>query len=572
MSDLFKVTVVEYWLFNCWVGPDGNPCPEGTPGAKFVKARRVPKGTPGAEKVTKESSKWYGRLPGHRNPVPLSPNKAAARVMLADRLKEAEMGRAGAADPFKEHRQRPLAEHLADWEKALLADGATAKHVRQTVASARRVLEGCKFVLSDDLSASRVQAFMAELRERGRPVQPLDPGKELYTKKELAALLGVKPCAVPPLVRRHRLQAEGKGKARRFPRATAEALHALRARGRSIKTSNLYLDAVKAFVGWLVQDRRLQENVLAHLAGGNVKLDRRHDRQTLSEGQLAAILRAAEGSAIAFRGLRGRDRRLIYLAAMTTGFRAEEVANLAPESFSLDAAPPVAILPARATKNRKGATQPLPPEVAEELRAYLAGRPAGERIWPGTWYEDAAEMLRLDLEPAGVEYVLQGPDGPLYADFHSLRHSDIALLDRSGATLKEAMQLARHSDPKLTMAVYGRAQLHDLGEAVGRLPSLLTGSDNPLEGEVLRATGTDSSAPVVGPGLRSACAVGATGRDSVRVGETAAGGEAEKTTGPNPLSEQGVEAGCDSVILLEGSSPTRTRTWNKPVNSRLLYH
>ena len=52
---------------------------------------------------------------------------------------------------------------------------------------------------------------------------------------------------------------------------------------------------------------------------------------------------------------------------------------------------------------------------------------------------------------------MEGPDGPLYADFHSLRHSYIALLDKSGATLKEAMQLARHSDPKLTMAVYGRA-------------------------------------------------------------------------------------------------------------------
>src|SRR5262245_8657481 len=72
-------------------------------------------------------------------------------------------------------------------------------------------------------------------------------------------------------------------------------------------------------------------------------------------------------------------------------------------------------------------------------------------------------MLRIDLEAAGVPYIVEGPDGPLYADFHSLRDSSIALLDRRGATLKEAMQLARHSDPKLTMAVYGRAQLHDLG-------------------------------------------------------------------------------------------------------------
>ena len=34
------------------------------------------------------------------------------------------------------------------------------------------------------------------------------------------------------------------------------------------------------------------------------------------------------------------------------------------------------------------------------------------------------------------------------------------------------MRLARHSDPKLTMAVYGRTQLHDLAAAVSRLPSL----------------------------------------------------------------------------------------------------
>jgi hypothetical protein len=36
------------------------------------------------------------------------------------------------------------------------------------------------------------------------------------------------------------------------------------------------------------------------------------------------------------------------------------------------------------------------------------------------------------------------------------------------------MQLARHSDPKLTLAVYGRAQLHDLAGAVDRLPNVLS--------------------------------------------------------------------------------------------------
>jgi len=143
---------------------------------------------------------------------------------------------------------------------------------------------------------------------------------------------------------------------------------------------------------------------------------------------------------------------------MTTGFRAGEVASLKPDSFALDAEPPVALLPARITKNRQGATQPLPPDVAEQLRAYLAGKPAGFPLWPGNWSDNAADMLRLELDACGIPDVIEGPNGPLYADFHSLRHSYIALLDKSGATLKEAMQLARHSDPKLTMAVSGRAR------------------------------------------------------------------------------------------------------------------
>jgi hypothetical protein len=82
-------------------------------------------------------------------------------------------------------------------------------------------------------------------------------------------------------------------------------------------------------------------------------------------------------------------------------------------------------------------------------------------------------MLRIDLEAAGIPYIVQGPDGPLHADFHSLRHSFVALLDRAGASLKQAMQLARHSDPKLTMKRYGRAHLHELAGVVGQLPEFI---------------------------------------------------------------------------------------------------
>ena len=383
----------------------------------------------------------------------------------------------------------------------------------------------------------------------------------------MAALLGVKPSAVPSLVRRHRLDATGNGKARRYPRATVEALRSLRTRGRSIKTSNLYLDAIKQFAAWLVQDRRAADNPLAHLSGGNVKLDRRHDRRPLPLEELRPIFQAARGSACTFRGMSGPDRVALYSTACVNGFRAEELASLRPAAFDLDGDPPTVTLSAENAKNGRTAVQPLPPDIAAALRGYLAGRPADQPVWPGTWCKKAAEMLRIDLDAAGVPYAVEGPDGPLYADFHALRHSFIAMLDRSGATLKEAMQLARHSDPKLTMAVYGRAQLHDLGEAVRRLPALLTGVST--ETAALAATGTDGdSSTVEASSLRSACASGDGRRGFVITHEQSSPDGTEGPANEKPLALQGVESDCERMIADEGSSPSRTRTYNKPVNSR----
>src|SRR5262245_51041254 len=59
MPSVFKVTVTQYWLYDCWLGPDGQPCARDVPGARYVKRRKVTKHTPGARKVTKKSSKWY---------------------------------------------------------------------------------------------------------------------------------------------------------------------------------------------------------------------------------------------------------------------------------------------------------------------------------------------------------------------------------------------------------------------------------------------------------------------------------------------------------------------------------
>src|SRR5262249_42326045 len=158
------------------------------------------------------------------------------------------------------------------------------------------------------------------------------------------------------------------------------------------------------------------KNLLAHLSVSTVT-DPRRARRPLTPDELRRLLQTTLDSTATYRELSARDRHFLYLAACVTGLRAGELASLKPESFALDTDPPTVTLAAGRAKNRKMAVQPLSHDVVDALRAYLAGRPAGLPVWPGTWAERAAEMFRTDLEAAGIAYVVPGPDGtPLHAD------------------------------------------------------------------------------------------------------------------------------------------------------------
>jgi len=337
----------------------------------------------------------------------------------------------------------------------------------------RRLLDSCGFSVIADLSASRAQAFLADLRARGKPLPPLKPDKLDYTRDELAAALGVKPESIYTLVKRHALAADGISKHRRYPQTTAVFLHEKLSRGKSIQTTNYYLREIKCFCRWLIRHRRMPDNPLAFLEAGNTKLDPRHFRRALSPDELTSILQSALASPTVFRGLTGEDRHFLYLTAMTSGFRAGELARLTPQSFDLNAATPVITVGASYTKNRKPVTQPLPAETAVALGDYLVGKLEKQPVWAGTWFHRAAEMLRIDLEAAGIPYTVEGPDGPLYADFHSLRHSFISMLARSGVHPKLSQALARHSTIMLTLDRYSHVQLLDEAAALEALPRIL---------------------------------------------------------------------------------------------------
>jgi hypothetical protein len=149
MARLFKHTIIEYWIPAHHVDSEGNPCAADAPGARLARRRKVRKGTPDAEKVTKRSTKWYGAFTdehGQARRVPLSKNKTVAQQKLGVLLGKVDKAGVGDPDPYEEHRRRPLAEHLADYEADLKARRRGAKYVREVIANARRVITACRFV------------------------------------------------------------------------------------------------------------------------------------------------------------------------------------------------------------------------------------------------------------------------------------------------------------------------------------------------------------------------------------------------------------------------------------------
>ncbi len=76
-------------------------------------------------------------------------------------------------------------------------------------------------------------------------------------------------------------------------------------------------------------------------------------------------------------------------------------------------------------------------------------------------------MMRHDLKTAELAFCdARG----LYADFHSLRHTYITNIGRSGASMKTRQELARHSEPGLTMRCT-HTQLEDKVRALEGLPA-----------------------------------------------------------------------------------------------------
>ena len=315
------------------------------------------------------------------------------------------------------------------------------------------------------------------------------------------------------------------------PSAVVEAIRearesdAVKPGGIANRTATHYMRAAKSFSRWLVRDRRTTSDALAHLAGFNDSTDRRRVRRDLEAEEVWRIAEAAERSPAVTVDRRERDddsgevevsrvrltcpeRAWAYRIAAGTGLRAGEVSSLTPESFDLEADPPTVTVEAAYSKRRRRDTQPMRRDLAEALRPWLAGKPRGVPVCPVPKGRGGL-LLRADMEAARAAWLAESrspaerarreasdflravDSARRVADFHGLRHTFISRVVASGASVKVAQELARHSTPTLTIGRYAHARLHDLSAALEGIPGPTPGR----EAEALRATGTTDAPP-----------------------------------------------------------------------------
>jgi len=249
------------------------------------------------------------------------------------------------------------------------------------------------------------------------------------------------------------------------PSRVQDALATLRGGGRSLTTCNHALRAVKSFSKWLVRDGRAGEDALAYMAAFNTATDSGLKRRALSDPELGSLFRAAyEGPPDL--GMAGPDRAMLYAVAVGTGFRANELRSLTPESFALAATPPTVTVAAGYSKRRRRDVQPLPRGLAEVLGPWLVGKPAGAPVFAVPHL--SAQMIRVDLGAA--EIAEETPEG--FCDFHALRHTFVSRLVRSGINVKLCQELARHSTPVLTLGRYTHVDMQDKALALTMVPAL----------------------------------------------------------------------------------------------------
>ncbi|MBX6314026.1 MAG: site-specific integrase [Isosphaeraceae bacterium] len=405
----------------------------------------VTRGRDGTERIRVESSNFYVRYRDGHGLIVEAPtgcrDESTARQVLAERERQAERVRAGLLTPVEvqtaEHLAKPLGEHVAAYLNALAASGSVPLHRHNVATYLSRLANECGFDRLADLKREALERWLAE-------------------------------------------EAAG---------------------GRSARSRNTHRAALIAFANWCVRTGRLSTNPFQGVPKANEAADPRRRRRAMTEAELVRLLEVARGRPLldaltVRRGQRkgeaiaelraetrerleavgreraliynGRERALIYKTLVLTGLRKGELASLTVAQLKLDGPVPHIELDAADEKNREGNAVVIRPDLADDLRAWLAerlaarqaearrrGEPVPARLPGGTsLFAVPTDLIRIfnrDLKAAGIP---KRDDRGRSLDVHALRTTFGTLLSkgacRCGPPKRPCGTPTRDSPPTFT--------------------------------------------------------------------------------------------------------------------------
>lgn len=314
---------------------------------------------------------------------------------------DAQLRLAGVIDPVAERmaksERQPLGDHLHVFQTALESKGSTEGHISETIAYIRSVCDACGYKIPRDLDATAVSSHVAELRRDGK----------------------------------------------------------------SARSINKRLTAIKTFTRWMCRQGRLRIDPMVQISKLNTQVDRRLQRRALTDDEIDQLIETTsqqptwswrEGRThdSERRHIRGPWRAVLYQLTLGTGLRRGELASLTLGSFDLsdlDAA--TVTVKAAYSKRRREDVLPIRRDLGELLLNALQDCDLQTPIF--RLPDNTADMLRADLKAAGIP---ERDDSGHVVDFHALRHTYITRLARSGGAPAVAKSLARHSTISLTIDHY----------------------------------------------------------------------------------------------------------------------
>ena len=344
-------------------------------------------------------------------------------------------------DAISQESHRTIESHLMGYEAKFAAANRSVQYIRDTLCYIRSIAEHAGFTIAADINADGVNSYANELMEKGK----------------------------------------------------------------SARTVQANLTAIKGFTKWLTAHHKLPRDPLSSVKNPNPKADRRRERRMLLPEEWQWLQSTTRCGAARY-GMTGQQRVLLYMTAIQTGLRAGELRSLTRGKLFLEADRPYIVCQAGNTKSKKMARQYVNATLCNDLRSHVATKAPQAKVFSLPSEFDMADMIRDDLADARKAWIKAAKQDPAerlkreqrdflaatnhegeVMDFHALRHTCGTWLAKAGVHPKVVQAVMRHSSITLTYDHYGHLFEGQEADAVEQLSHLLV-TEVP---EILQATGTD---------------------------------------------------------------------------------